>query len=311
MARIDAGAVATESRWAHPSEIVAAARDQVEHTLQKHKLKVAIEQDEPVRLDPRLTATALAHVLENAAQYTPTGSTIDLTVRLSDEGVAFEVRDHGPGIAPADLPHVFDRFYRGGAAKARTSGTGMGLWIARGLLAVEHGRVWAENHPDGGAQFTIVVPGGRQGDGSGELTQLMAPSSRILLVDDEAAIQRAVGPLLRSRGYEVDIASTGSRGAGAVRHAGRRTHRPRSRTAGSRRHGSLPPRARHLTGADHRAVGARRRDRQGQRARSGRRRLCDQAVRSRRTAGAHSGGAAPRRRRKTRAERRASSGPAT
>ncbi len=158
MARIDAGAVATESRWAHPSEIVAAARDQIEHTLQKHELKVAIEQDEPVRLDPRLTATAVAHVLENAAQYTPAGSTIDLTVRLSDEGVAFEVRDHGPGIAPADLPHVFDRFYRGGAAKARTSGTGMGLWIARGLLAVEHGRVWAENHPNGGAQFTIVLP---------------------------------------------------------------------------------------------------------------------------------------------------------
>ena len=61
MARIDAGAVATESRWAHPSEIVAAARDQVEHTLQHHTVDVTIEPDVPVRLDPRLTATALAH----------------------------------------------------------------------------------------------------------------------------------------------------------------------------------------------------------------------------------------------------------
>ena len=69
-----------------------------------------------------------------------------------------QVRDHGPGIAPADLPHLFERFYRGAAAKARVSGTGMGLWIVRGLLAVEQGRVWAENCPDGGAQFTIVVP---------------------------------------------------------------------------------------------------------------------------------------------------------
>jgi signal transduction histidine kinase len=68
------------------------------------------------------------------------------------------VHDHGPGIAPADLPHLFDRFYRGGAARHRTSGTGMGLWIARGLLAAEHGRVWAENQPGGGAEFTIVVP---------------------------------------------------------------------------------------------------------------------------------------------------------
>ena len=69
------------------------------------------------------------------------------------------MRDHGPGIAAADLPRLFERFYRGDAARARASGTGMGLWIARGLLAVEGGRVWAENCADGGARFTIVVPG--------------------------------------------------------------------------------------------------------------------------------------------------------
>jgi two-component system sensor histidine kinase KdpD len=158
MARIDAGAVATESRWTHPSEIVAAARDQVEHTLSGHQVRVSIDQDVPVRLDPRLTASALAHVLENAAQYTPDGSLIDVDARMSGEGLMFSVRDHGPGIAPADLPHLFDRFYRGAAARARASGTGMGLWIVRGLLAAEQGRVWAENCQDGGARFTLVVP---------------------------------------------------------------------------------------------------------------------------------------------------------
>ena len=76
MARIDAGAIATEARWAHPSEIIAAARDQVEHTLHPHKLEVHVDPDMPVRLDPRLTATALAHLLENAAQYAPPDSTI-------------------------------------------------------------------------------------------------------------------------------------------------------------------------------------------------------------------------------------------
>jgi signal transduction histidine kinase len=68
------------------------------------------------------------------------------------------VRDHGPGIAPADLPRLFDRFYRGQEARRRVSGTGMGLSIARGMLAVERGRVWAENCADGGARFTILVP---------------------------------------------------------------------------------------------------------------------------------------------------------
>jgi signal transduction histidine kinase len=53
---------------------------------------------------------------------------------------------------------VFERFYRGAAAKSRASGTGMGLWIARGLLAAERGHIWAENCPDGGAEFTIQVP---------------------------------------------------------------------------------------------------------------------------------------------------------
>jgi two-component system sensor histidine kinase KdpD len=158
MARIDAGAVATESRWVHPSEIVAAARDQVEHTLEQHTLDVQIEPDVPVQVDPRLTATAVAHLLENAAQYAPAGTTVHVSASATGDGLVVKVRDHGPGIRPADLPHLFERFYRGAAAKSRASGTGMGLWIARGLLAAERGEVWAESCADGGAAFTIHVP---------------------------------------------------------------------------------------------------------------------------------------------------------
>jgi two-component system sensor histidine kinase KdpD len=158
MARIDAGALAKESRWTHPSEIVAAARDQVEHTLNEHRVSVSTEPDIPVQLDGRLTASALAHLLENAAQYTPRGTPIEVTTELTTTELVIRVRDHGPGIAPGDLPHVFDRFFRGAASRTRASGTGMGLWIARGLVAAEHGRVWAENCADGGAQFTIGVP---------------------------------------------------------------------------------------------------------------------------------------------------------
>jgi two-component system sensor histidine kinase KdpD len=158
MARIDAGAIPTESRWAHPSEIVAAARDQVEYALQEHRVEVVTEPDVPVRLDPRLTANALAHLMENAAQYSPPGSTVHVDARVERGELVVHVRDQGAGIAPADLPHLFERFYRGAAAKTRTSGTGMGLWIGRGLLAVQNGRVWAENCPGGGAQFTLAVP---------------------------------------------------------------------------------------------------------------------------------------------------------
>jgi len=158
MARIDAGAVSADRRWAHPSEIIEAARDQVDVMLRRRRVDVRIESDDAVQLDPRLTAAALAHVLENAAQYSPSESPISVEANVSGEGLVIAVRDCGPGIAESDIPHLFERFYRGAESKRRVAGTGMGLSIARGMLAAEGGRIWAENCRDGGTQFTIVVP---------------------------------------------------------------------------------------------------------------------------------------------------------
>jgi two-component system sensor histidine kinase KdpD len=157
MARIDAGAVTTDHVWVDPLEIVEAARDQVGRSLGDHRVTMADQPEGAVCLDPRITSTALARLLENAAAYSPPASTIDVTVASVPEGLRLSVRDHGPGIATADMPHLFERFFRGRAASG-TVGTGMGLAIARGLVAAEGGRVWAENHPDGGAVFTILVP---------------------------------------------------------------------------------------------------------------------------------------------------------
>ena len=158
MARIDAGAVAEDRRWVAPSEIIEAARGSVESALRGRAVDVAVDSERLVRLDPRLTAAALSHLLENAAHYAPAPSPIAVSASVTDGGLAVAVRDRGAGIPEADLPHVFERFYRGGNSKDRRSGTGMGLAIARGLLAVERGQLFAENCPDGGARFTLVVP---------------------------------------------------------------------------------------------------------------------------------------------------------
>jgi two-component system, OmpR family, sensor histidine kinase KdpD len=158
MARIDANAVASEVQWTHVSEIVAAAREQLGPILDRHGVEVVVGGDPVVQADPRLTASALAHLLENAVQYSPPGSSVEVSAGVDDRGLYLSVRDHGPGIAAADLPRLFERFYRGAAGRAQRSGIGMGLWIVRGLLAAERGRVWAENRTDGGAQFTIVIP---------------------------------------------------------------------------------------------------------------------------------------------------------
>jgi two-component system sensor histidine kinase KdpD len=160
MTTIDEGAVASSPQWVHPLEIIEAAQGQVEYTLRAHNVDVPEGSDDRiVHVDPGLTSAALAHLLENAAQYSPPGSTITVAHEVTAEGLHMTVQDQGAGIAPSDLPHLFDRYYRGGEARRHRSGSGMGLSIARGLLAEARGRAWAENRPDGGAQFSIFVPG--------------------------------------------------------------------------------------------------------------------------------------------------------
>lgn len=158
MARIDAGSISAEQQWVHPAQIIEAARGLVEHTLREHPLELTTDAERLVLLDPRLTASALSHLLENAAQYSPAGAPIAIHACVSGDEMVIAVRDHGPGIRADDLPHVFERFYRGESTRRRVSGTGMGLSIARGFLAAEHGRVWAENCEDAGARFTLAVP---------------------------------------------------------------------------------------------------------------------------------------------------------
>jgi K+-sensing histidine kinase KdpD len=159
MARIEAGEIAIDREWVPPAAIVDAAQAQAESSLRDRR--VEIEDDgssaRMVRLDPRLTSAALAHLLSNAARYSPAGTPIAVAARVTGEGLELSVRDRGAGVPQADLPHLFDRFYRGANAR-RTAGLGMGLAIARGLLAAERGRISAANCPDGGARFTIVVP---------------------------------------------------------------------------------------------------------------------------------------------------------
>ena len=157
MARIDTESVNAEREWVHPSDIVEAAVQHVEHALQDHRLTIESDSEGAVQVDPRLTSAALSHLLENAGQYSPAGTEITVTARMGDDALVIAVADQGPGIAEHDVPHLFERFYRGANARRLAFGTGMGLAITRGLLAAQGGRVWAENLPGGGASFTMRV----------------------------------------------------------------------------------------------------------------------------------------------------------
>jgi two-component system, OmpR family, sensor histidine kinase KdpD len=159
MARIDAAGVAAERQWVTPSDIVDAALANLGALLANRRLDIRADSGRAIQVDPRLTSNALAHVVENAALYSPAGTTIEIAGDVTHEGLRLSVRDHGTGLNPRELDQLFDRFYRGTSARKSTSGSGMGLAITRGLLAAEGGRVWGENAEGGGACFTIVVPG--------------------------------------------------------------------------------------------------------------------------------------------------------
>jgi two-component system sensor histidine kinase MprB len=106
-----------------------------------------------VHAAPAALERAVANLLENAAKFSPAGTTVDVTV---DAG-RVTVRDRGPGLDPADATRVFDRFYRAPAARS-LPGSGLGLAIVRQIVEANGGRVFAGNHPDGGAVVGFELP---------------------------------------------------------------------------------------------------------------------------------------------------------
>ena len=113
--------------------------------------------------DPAKLHDALRNLLHNATSYAPEGSEILLTSARRDDRIVFTVADSGPGIPHADLPRVFERFYRVDKARSRNTrdpgGTGLGLAIVKHLVGLHGGKVAVANRPGGGAIFTIELPG--------------------------------------------------------------------------------------------------------------------------------------------------------
>ena len=159
MARIDAAAIDVQRDWVTPADVVDAAVAHARHALSGRDVRVEADAGAAVHVDARLAALALSQLLDNAARYSPADRPIVVEARSRPEGITIAVTDGGPGLDPAELAHLFERFYRGRQAPPAAPGTGMGLAIAKGLLDAIGGRVWAENVAGAGARFSMVVPG--------------------------------------------------------------------------------------------------------------------------------------------------------
>jgi signal transduction histidine kinase len=121
---------------------------------------------DPLWMAPDKIGRVLRNLVENAIRHTPPGGRIELQAEAKPGAVEVAVRDTGGGIAPDDLPRVFDRFYRGDAARSRgqagegllSGGAGLGLAIARGLVEAHGGRIWAESVLGQGTTIRFALP---------------------------------------------------------------------------------------------------------------------------------------------------------
>ncbi len=109
--------------------------------------------------DPEWLDQVITNLVDNAIKYNSDGGQVRVTTRSGPAGVELVVADDGPGIAPDDLPHVFERFYRADHSRSRTTGgAGLGLAIARIIVEAHFGAITVESTPGHGATFTVRLP---------------------------------------------------------------------------------------------------------------------------------------------------------
>lgn len=117
------------------------------------------EQDIFFKGDLDKVTQILTNVVNNALKYTPEGGTVKISSVIEDEMGGFQIKDEGIGIASQDLPHIFERFYRGDKSRARkTGGVGVGLSIVKALVDAHKGIIKVESQLDKGTTFTILFP---------------------------------------------------------------------------------------------------------------------------------------------------------
>src|ERR1700733_3254339 len=149
---------APRADWHSVDDLIALALQGREARLSKRRIVVHIPAELPlVFVDATLIVQMLGNLLENAAKYTPSGTTITISAAARDEKIWLVVADDGPGLPPGDAESVFQRFERG-RSDNNIVGVGLGLAICRAAARLHGGEISAANNPGGGARFEITLP---------------------------------------------------------------------------------------------------------------------------------------------------------
>jgi two-component system, OmpR family, sensor histidine kinase KdpD len=164
MTKLESGAIAPNVALHDLGEIVGSALRRADRILSRPEIELELSPDLPMlELDAVLFEQVLFNILDNAAKYAPAKTTIRIQAWRDGGTVSLRVIDEGSGIPPADIEHIFDKFYRAQKTDQVRAGTGLGLAISRGFVEAMHGTIVAANRSDrSGAMFTINLPVPRQ-----------------------------------------------------------------------------------------------------------------------------------------------------
>jgi two-component system sensor histidine kinase CreC len=141
-------------------ELARDAMESMQPVFAAKQLAVRVRADTPVRVDGErfLIRQALTNLVQNAADFSPPGGEIDISLAERSGSAEISVRDRGPGIPAYALDKVFDRFYSLSRPDTGKKSSGLGLSLVREVAHLHGGRVSIENHPDGGARATLSLP---------------------------------------------------------------------------------------------------------------------------------------------------------
>jgi two-component system sensor histidine kinase KdpD len=157
ISRLESGRIRPKREWCDVADLFSALQRRFHSDSKEHPMAFVPAPDLPlVYIDPGLAEQAVGSLIQNAVQYTPPKTPIEIRASMSGSELAIAVQDEGPGFPPEAVPHLFEKFYR--VPGTATGGTGLGLSISKGLVESMGGSLSAENLARGGALFQVRLP---------------------------------------------------------------------------------------------------------------------------------------------------------
>lgn len=207
--RIESGKVTLDRVRCDGAELARNAVDVVRSLADREKISIVLDGPPiPLVADPDRIVQTLTNLLGNAVKFSPTGSTITVSVKPERDNVVFSVADQGRGIPSDKLDTIFERFQQVDASDSREKGgSGLGLAICRTIVRQHGGEIRVESEVGRGSTFKVIIPSGATT--AVEPAGARVPEKLVFICDDDSDARDVLKYFLTERGYAVEAMSTG------------------------------------------------------------------------------------------------------